>query len=63
MAELDAHDDVVTSLAMKSPRERALVSGWRNGDITIWDSGTLLQLILIAAAHSPKGLFWSGDSV
>jgi hypothetical protein len=28
VAELDAHDAVVTSLAMKSPRERSLVSGW-----------------------------------
>jgi WD40 repeat protein len=63
VAELAAHDDMVTCLAMESPRERALVSGCRNGDIMIWDSRTLLQLDFIAAAHNPTRHFWSGDGI
>jgi WD40 repeat protein len=63
VAELAAHSDMVTCLAMESPRERALVSGCRNGDIMIWDSRTLLQLDVIAGAHTPRRHFWSGDGI
>jgi hypothetical protein len=68
LAELAAHDDMMTCLAMESQpetnaRERAFVSGCRNSDIIIWDSRTLLHLDSVAAAHNPTRHFWSGDGI
>lgn len=63
VAELPAHDDEVTCLALESPRGRALVSCCRNGDIKLWDSRTLLQLDRIPAAHPPTRHYWSGDGI
>jgi hypothetical protein len=63
VAELAAHDDMVTCLAMKSPRERALVSGCRNSAVMIWYSRMLSQLHFKAAAHNPTRHVWIGDGI
>jgi hypothetical protein len=54
---------MVTCLAMKSPRERALVSGCRNSAIMIWYSRMLSQLHFKAAAHNPTRYVWIGDGI
>jgi WD40 repeat protein len=63
VAELVAHSDMITCLALESPRERALVSGCRNGDIKVWDARTLLQLDYLPCAHAATRHFWSGDGI
>lgn len=63
VAELPAHSDEVTCLALEMPRGRALVSGSTNGEIKLWDSRTLLQLDVIAEAHTPTRHYWSGNGI
>lgn len=63
IAELPAHPDEVTCLAVEWPRGRALVSGCRNGDIKVWDSRTLLQLDVLHGAHTPTRHYWSGSGI
>lgn len=63
VAELPAHSDEVTCLALEMPRGRALVSGSANGEIKLWDSRTLLQLDVIQAAHKPTRHYWSGNGI
>lgn len=61
VAELPAHLDEVTSVALEMPRGRALVSGSANGEIKLWDSRTLLLLDVIPDAHMPTRHYWSGN--
>ncbi|CDF35507.1 unnamed protein product [Chondrus crispus] len=63
VAELPAHSDEVTCLALEMPRGRALVSGSVNGEIKLWDSRTLLQLDVLQAAHKPTRHYWSGNGL
>lgn len=63
IAELPAHNDQVTCLALEIPRGRALVSGSANGEIKLWDSRTLLQLDVIQEAHRPTRHYWSGNGI
>lgn len=61
IAELPAHSDEVTCVALESPRGRALVSGCSNGEIRLWDSRTLLCLDALPVAHTPTRHYWSGN--
>lgn len=61
IAELPAHSDEVTCVALESPRGRALVSGSSNGEIRLWDSRTLLLLDALPVAHTPTRHYWSGN--
>lgn len=63
IAELPAHTDEVTCLALEMPRGRALVSGSADGEIKLWDSRTLLQLDVIQDAHKPTRHYWSGNGI
>ncbi len=63
IAELPAHEDEVTCLGVEWPRERAIASGCRNGDIKVWDSRTLLQLDVLHGAHTPTRHYWSGSGI
>lgn len=63
VAELPAHSDEVTCIALEMPRGRALVSGSANGEIKLWDSRTLLQLDVIQEAHTPTRHYWSGNGI
>lgn len=63
IAELPAHADEVTCLALEVPRGRALVSGSSSGEIKLWDSRTLLQLDVIQEAHTPTRHYWSGNGI
>lgn len=63
IAELPAHEDEVTCLALETPRGRALVSGCSNGEIKLWDSRTLLQLDVVQEAHVPTRHYWSGNGI
>lgn len=63
IAELPAHPDEVSCLALEWPRGRALVSGCRNGDIKVWDSRTLRQLDVLHGAHTPTRHYWSGSGI
>lgn len=63
IAELPAHSDEVTCLALESPRGRALASGCANGEVRLWDSRTLLLLDAVPEAHSPTRHYWSGNGI
>lgn len=63
IAELPAHSDEVTCLALEAPRGRALVSGSANGEMRLWDSRTLLQLDVVPEAHTPTRHYWSGNGI
>eukprot|EP00177_Eucheuma_denticulatum_P000266 GFKZ01000450.1.p1 GENE.GFKZ01000450.1~~GFKZ01000450.1.p1 ORF type:complete len:2373 (+),score=210.70 GFKZ01000450.1:93-7211(+) len=63
VAELPAHTDEVTCIALEMPRGRAMVTGSANGEIKLWDSRTLLQLDIIPEAHTPTRHYWSGNGI